>query len=255
MEPKKPRTLELPAKKREADGAFKPAVKNFGYYFASGIQAQSDKPVTGQASSVVMLAPGWYSLGVEGNVPFVLLTGPTRLQKTLSWGETIAIPEGFAATLFNNSYHPGDIVLKGGQDWPTVPRRITVPVDFTATDQGTTWLINPQWPVDVRRARQAWLVWAVTITAGVIVIVSGRRVKGSHVTKGPGQVSGYDTTVTMPAGSFAYLPLGDGQPPPPSLVNLLPHALLDTARPNAFSVLKADVAVPLAIPMYYVVEY
>lgn len=241
-------------RKREAEGGWRPAIQNFGVFFATGVAPQSDKGLAGAATSSLQLSPGYYSLGVEGNVPFVILKGPSRMQKPLSWGETIAIPEGMQATLFNASYHPGDIVLKGGQDWPVGPRRITVPVDFDAVSGGVVWTITPKWPVDVRRARQAFLVWRVTVSAPVNVGISGDRVKGSHFTQSP--KPGYLETLVVPAGPFVYVPLGYGAAPPPiATVGLLPHALLDTALVLPFAVLKADVPAPLGVPMYYVVEY
>lgn len=243
---------------RETEGGFKPGIQNFARYFATGVQSKSDKGTAGTSTGSRQLAPGYYSLGVESNVPFVILKGPTRQQKSLSWGETIAIPEGFAATLFNDSYHPGDIVLKGGRDWPTVPRRITVPVPFDIVDNGTSWLITPQHGVDVRRARQAFLVWGITNSVNVVVTVTGERKEGSHLTQST-QGPTYTEQETQGVGMTSlYIPLGYGAQPFPLLqtaLGVLPHALLDVATMGAFGVIKADVPVPENVPMYYVVEY
>ncbi len=247
---------------REAEGGYKPGIQNFGRYFATGVQSKSDKGVAGAATGSLTLAPGYYSLGVEGNVPFVILKGPSRMQKALSWGETIAIPEGMAATLFNDSYHPGDIVLKGGRDWPTIPRRITVPVDFDVVNLSQThWRLAPKWPVDTRRARQAFLMYEIGappggISAPVSVLIHGTRKEGSHFTQG-GQVPGYSHLLTVPIGPFSYIPLGYNFPDVLLLGTpaLLPHCLLDTAQVISFDVLKTDQPVPFDRPMYYVLEY
>lgn len=240
-------------------GAFRPAIQNFGEFRATGIAPKSSAGFKGLSSAAqsgtVQVAPGFYSLDVRSNVPFVILKGPARQQKSLSWGETVAIPEGMAATIFNDSYHPGDIIIVGGQDWPTVPKRITVPVQFTVIDLNqTTWSIVPQWPVDVRRARQAFLMWNVVNTAKVVFTVTGNRKEGSHLT--PSQVSGagYTDVISRAASSLNYIPLGYGTIDTP-LGNLLPHALLDTAIVGSFDVLKADVLIPSNVPMYYLLEY
>ena len=118
---------------------------------------------------------GFWSLSSLSTVPYVRFTGPGGFQKEFSWGEIVEVPKGCEATLENASYHVGDIVLNGGRDYSTCPARITVPVflrelflsgnipKLTPLPPGFPdpsdfpIAIAPSWPVDVRRARRAYL--------------------------------------------------------------------------------------------------
>jgi hypothetical protein len=94
----------------------------------------------------------------------------------------------------------------------------------------------------------------VTTTAGVSMTILGERKEGSHLTQNT-QGPTYTQQQLVPAGTLAYVPLGDGAFLPPTSAVLLPHALLDVAKAGAFAVLKINVPDPAIVPMYYVVEY
>lgn len=228
-------------KSQRAAGGFKPAIQNFGQFIATKVKAQS-------RADNLQLGPGYYSLSVLGNVPFVQLVGAGRQQKIFSWGEVVAIPEGQQVTVFNASFHGGDIVINGGQDVPSVPRRITVPVTPTITSVGTSWQIDVP-PVDTRRARQVYWMYQGA-TGNVNATRIGKRVKGSHDTFAGATKSQWTDVIAIVNG--AYIPMGFLAPG--GLLDPRPMTELDTVELSV-TVAKATLADPTIFPMYYTVEY
>lgn len=224
-----------------ARGGFKPAIQNFSEFVAAKV-----KP--GEAAKGMNLGPGFYSLSVRGNVPFIKLKGSDRSQKTLGFGETVAVQEGKNVTVFNASYHTGDIIINGGQDWPTVPGRITVPVTLTFTPNGTTFVVSAP-PVDARRARSVWFSSSIP-TQNVQVIRKGVRIIGSHDTGNQGIGSQWVDAAAVGFANATYVPMGFRAD-----TTTRPMANLDTVELVSMVVPAADVPDPTAVLAYYTLEY
>lgn len=220
-------------------GGFKPAIQNFSEFVAAKVEP-------GKQAKGLNLGPGYYTLSVRGNVPFVKLVGADRSQKTFSWGETIAIQEQKNVTVFNASYHTGDIIINGGQDWATVPGRVTVPVTPTFIDAGSNWnFAVPR--VDTRRARTVWLMMGPGIVSPTTVNRKGVRIIGSHDTGN--QAVGAQWTDSFSANG-SYIPMGflaDN--------TVRPMSNLDTVEVTSMLVLKSEVPDPTKLLAYYTLEY
>ena len=179
--------------------------------------------------------------------PIRVYVGADRSQKTFSWGETIAIQEQKNVTVYNASYHTGDIVINGGQDWPTIPGRVTVPVTPKATDSGSNWNFSVP-PVDARRARSVWLMMGPGISGLITVNRKGVRIIGSHDTNN--QAVGSQWTDAFAANGGAYIPmgfLGDN--------TVRPMTNLDTVEVTSMLVPKEQVPDPTKLLAYYTLEY
>lgn len=224
-----------------ARGGFKPAIQNFSEFIAAKV-----KP--GESAKGLNLGPGFYSLSVRGNVPFIKLKGSDRSQKTLGFGETVAVQEGKNVTVFNASYHTGDIVINGGQDWPTVPGRITVPVTLTFELEGTAYNISAP-PVDARRARSVWFSSSIPAT-NVTVIRKGVRIIGSHDTGNQGVGSQWVDATPVVFANATYIPMGFRAD-----TTTRPMTNLDTVELVSMVVPAADVPDTTAVLAYYTVEY
>lgn len=225
-----------------------------------------------QEVSDLVLTSGSYSLSTLSTVPYIQLLGPSGSQKLFSWNERIEIPNGETARIQNASCHKGDVFINGGLDYTTLPGRITVPVPFAdIVDLGEgNSMMYPDYPVDTRRARRAFLTWwdpAVVIgteslpTSTALVIIKGTVLNHSHST-----VNGL-TGVVLPSpvgvGGIGYLsalelaaltitpmiPLGYGAAFTDSTN---PHTLLDCAIPYLFF---DNQWTEVPQTAYYVLEY
>jgi len=224
-----------------ARGGFKPAIQNFSEFVASKV-----KP--GETAKGMNLGPGFYSLSVRSNIPFIKLRGADRSQKTFSWGETIAVQEGKNVTVFNASYHTGDIFINGGQDWPTVPGRVTVPVPLTFVADGTSFIVSAP-PVDARRARSVWLTTSLAST-NVATTRKGVRVVGSHDTGNQGVGSQWVDAAPVVFANTTYIPMGFRAD-----TTVRPMANLDTVELVSMVVPADDVPDTNAVLAYYTLEY
>lgn len=242
--------------------------KNFGT-FSTGLVAP-------QARTRHQLGEGHYSLSTLSTVPYVSLIGNAQTEKIFSWGEVVYVPDGVAVTIKNASYHKGDIVLNGGRDFSTLPQRVTVPVTVKAVpdpdDAEFFWLV-PDWKVDSRRARRAWI--AIDLESPLDqdenAMIIGGRIEGSkgghsHGTGpsplgtvpapiqalfGTGNLVGYANLVALPAATAqGVFPLGDLAH---TVAPTVTHALLDTAFFAARIELEEAPTIP--INAYYVLEY
>jgi len=222
-------------------GNFKPAIQNFGEFAAAKVRP-------GEQANGLNLGPGFYSLSTRGNVPFVQFRGADRQQKTFSWGEVIAVPEGKTVTVFNASYHTGDIFLNGGADWPTIPGRVTVPVQPTFETEGTNTIITVG-PVDARRARSVWLMLSVT-TNNVPGVRRGVRIKGSHDTGNQGTGSEWVDAAPVLFANGVYIPMGFRAD-----TTVRPMTNLDTVELVSATVPSTDVPDQNAVLAYYTLEY
>lgn len=216
----------------------------------------------------LVLSAGFWSLSTLSSVPYVRVLGPSGTQKEFSWNEMIEVPSGETAQVMNASYHVGDIVLNGGQDFGALPSRITVPVSFatlatppviiTEPPVGPTPLVTA-WKADTRRCRRAFLMMEMNAIIDFDVTVRGfaeqrshRTVNGMTVTAGtPGGV-GYQSIVRLNAATNGFLiPLGFNA----SVVGAtVPHVLLDAAEVR-FSITEGVDANWTLINAYYVLEY
>ena len=199
-------SIDMPDIKKMSNNA----QQNYGTFRCGYVQAKS--------SSGVQLGPGAYSLSTLSNVPYVSFRGAPRQEKTFSWGETIIVREGETVTVWNESYHPGDIVINGGQDYATIPRRITVPVylNWTASGIGGLPTLTPANPCDARRAKGVWIALAaqvVTTSNGNLGKV-GKPQERSHFTEVPVVIknligAGYFSNEIVAAGTaLTMIPLG-----------------------------------------------
>jgi hypothetical protein len=228
-------------KSQRAAGGHKPGIQNFGEFIAAKVAPNT------QARNL-MLGPGFYSLSVRGNVPFVLLKGASRQQKVFGFGETIAIQEGKTVTVWNASYHTGDIFINGGQDWPTIPARITVPVPLTFVPDGTDFIVSAP-PVDTRRARSVWFMSDIT-TSPVSVIRRGKRIQGSHDTGNQGVSSQWVDATAVGFANANYIPMGFHAD-----TTTRPMTNLDTVELVSMVVPAADVPDTAKVLAYYSIEY
>jgi hypothetical protein len=241
---------------------------NFGT-FATGL-------VEPQTRTTHQLAEGHYSLSTLSTVPYVSLVGHAQTEKIFSWGEVVYVPDGVAVTIKNASYHKGDIVLNGGRDFSTLPQRVTVPVTVQAVPDPEAeefFFLIPDWKVDTRRARRAWIAINLSTFEGQDqnAILTAGRIEGSkgghsHATGplvtgpvpavlqplfGTGSMVGYINNIFLPAATAqGVFPLGD-------LANTVPatiaHALLDTG----FFAARIELEEPPPSPLqaYYILEY
>lgn len=224
-----------------ARGGFKPAIQNFSQWTASKV-----KP--GEQANGLNLGPGFYSLSVLGNIPFVKFRGTDRSQKTFGFGETIAVQEGKNVTVFNASYHTGDIFINGGQDWPTVPGRVTVPVKLTFTLDGTSFIVSAP-PVDTRRARSVWFM-STLASSNVPVVRTGKRIVGSHDTGNQGVGAQWTDAAPVVFANATYIPMGFRAD-----TTTRPMTNLDTVELTSMVVPAGDVTDQNAVLAYYTLEY
>ncbi len=200
------------------------------------------------APTKTQLSTGFYSLNKRSNVPFVKLVGAAGFQKTITWGETTVVPEKEMVTVYNASYHGGDIFLNKDIDPCNRPSRISVPVSYRVTLTPGSSPANYTWqaifPCDVRTSKRAYLNIDALAAAGfpdpgtgafpgLELYVRGRRLDGSLKTTnilssfgppyGPGV--GFIDFQNVPMGLQAsYIPLGQG-----AVIgdDSRPHMLLD----------------------------
>jgi len=188
--------------------------------------------------------PYYYSLSSRSTVPYVEISGGTKSNKLLSWGEVIMIPPGEMLTVKNASYHQGDIAINSGQDWVEAPTRVTVPVPLVVVAGpgiGEATRIA-QYPVDCRRAKRAYGTIATLISSPGIVNIQGFWRESSFNTSydlvldsGP-SLPQYAEQVTIPAFTkFGLFPLGKRAPD-----TLTPMTLGDTAQFD-FTYIVADI--------------
>lgn len=202
--------------------------------------------VNARSNSEQQLGPGKYTLHSLSSVPYVTFVGAARQEKELSWGDICIVRENELVTVHNASYHPGDIVLSAGVDYTVPPRRLTVPVNlrFNAALQQ----YEPEFPVDCRRARSAWIVIFSVAGAATLVTKTGLSRERSHFTPSPQVPSGYSSTEAIAPGSqITYVSLGYRS----VSTERGPMVLLDTALPR-FS---ADISDPTTLSAYYLLEY
>lgn len=212
------------------------------------------------------LSTGVYSLSSRSNIPYARLLGK-GIDKVFSWGEIVEVPSGQICSVYNASYHAGDLFINGGCDTDNKPARITVPVPF---DDGASRIIAgkqyfvPTYPADVRMARRAYLcidakVKNLPVGGTTSILVIGIRIDGSHNTENEIQAtavnetgSGYLNGIVVPwATALNNVPLGHcttlGD-------DTRPHTLLTTAEP-----LIENTAVPNGgtanLNAYYTMEY
>lgn len=198
----------------------------------------------GEATST-QLGQGVYSLNKRSNVPFIQLIGSAGYRKTISWGELCEVPCGEVVTVWNASYHGGDIFINKGADMCNRPSRISVPVPFVfgevETDEGLQLLWSTRFSCDTRGAKRAYLnVDAFTSNptsnnGNQTVFIRGRRLNGSMQCEnslqffappwGPGV--GYLNASEFPLNTeLVYIPLGQGAG---ESDDTRPHNLLDAS--------------------------
>jgi hypothetical protein len=158
--------------------------------------------------------PYYYSLSSRSTVPYVEISGGTKSNKLLSWGEVIMVPPGEMLTVKNASYHQGDIAINSGQDWVEAPTRVTVPVPLNLTVVGLSLFIKTAFPVDCRRAKRAYATIDILLGALTPIAVVNKWRESSFNTT----VAGYGGApanpifaeiVTIPAFTkFGLFPLG-----------------------------------------------
>lgn len=196
-----------------------------------------------QATST-QVGAGVYSLNKRSNVPFVQFIGSAGYRKTISWGEICEVPAKEVVTVWNASYHGGDIFINKGPDMCNRPSRISVPVPYQTAryldPDGIASYINvwrPIFPCDTRAAKRAYLNIDAYVTpvppSDFIAFVRGRRLNGSMQCAnslsqfappyGPGV--GFLNALVYPAlQTLSYIPLGQGASPGD---DTRPHNLLD----------------------------
>lgn len=193
-----------------------------------------------QVPSQTQLGPGVYSLSKRSNVPFVALVGSSGYRKVISWGELVEVPCGQLVTVWNASYHAGDIWINKGRDENNCPARITVPVRFQEVTvdvvEGESNAWTPLYPCDTRSARRAYLCIDARVNPNfpaLPVFIRGRRLDGSMNTDnslaeydppyGPGV--GFLCALSYTGGqALTYIPLGLNASPDD---DTRPHNLLD----------------------------
>lgn len=221
--------------------------QNFGTFRIGFVQRQT--------TSTYQLGPGFYSLSSLATVPYVAFKGNQGREKTFSWGEVVEVPKGMLVTVKNASFHDGDIVINGGRDFGVVPTRLTVPVPVTIVVVEGNFVMTPDFPLDVRRARRAWVVVdAITGNVEGSFTKIGAKQQGSHDTAvsqvdGAPTSSGYGTIEALAANSVLdYLALGArtfGDEDRPMV--LLDEATFTLSIDQATSILENQV--------YYVMDY
>jgi hypothetical protein len=181
-----------------------------------------------------------YSLSTRSNIPFIQYRGSSAASKIFSWNEPIEVPAGEIVTVYNASYHGGNIIINSGLPEPfTVPPRITVPVP-TLQPVAPLGPFATNWPIDTRRAKRAFLYgfFGPSSGPGSITITARAAQAGfPEVTGAGGTLSGASTsnrteTRSFPGGAVTDgLPLGIG-----TTVNDDVHPLLDTVEVSLDSV-------------------
>ena len=196
-------------------------------FFIPSIRPGQD---SGMRLSGGVTIPYYYSMSSRCTCPYVEISGGTKSNKLLSWGEVIMVPPGEQLTVKNLSYHTGDIAINSGQDWVEMPTRITVPVPWApGTDPRVIY--RPLFPVDCRRAKRAYATISMEVNAPVPILIQGFNRESSFIT---GTDSGDNVPIpspswfgslTMPAFTqFGTFPLGLNP-----VNNISPMTLLDTA--------------------------
>lgn len=187
--------------------------------------------------------PFYYSLSSRSTVPYVTISGGTKSNKLLSWGEVIMVPPGEMLTVINSSYHQGDVAINSGRDYVEIPTRVTVPVPLVAVDGPVPGqrIRVARYPVDCRRAKRAYATIATLLsTPGLINIVGTWRESSfdtsydTALDTGP-SLPQYIEQVTVPAFTkFGLFPLGKRAPD-----TITPMTLGDTAQ-FSFTFILAD---------------
>ena len=190
--------------------------------------------------------PYVYSLGVNSTSPYVKLLGSSMGQKLFTWTEEIIVPAGEMVTVVNGSYHPGDIWIQSGADWAALPARVTVPVNVVESGGVTT----PEFNIDTRRARRAFVQGMPIISVGIDFTATGAARDRSHAID-PALVEvgtpTFSTTFAIPPGSPGLLPLGDDARAGDGV-----HALLDVGSWSYDGLFESSTP---SGAVYYVLEY
>jgi hypothetical protein len=219
-----------------------------------------------QTRTKLQLGPGLYSLSSLATVPYVSFVGLGQHEKLFSWGELVEVPVGKMITVKNASYHQGDIFINAGQDYATLPSRVTVPVPVTDFGiDGGFHSFATLFPVDTRRARRAYFVTEITVNLGGSKYFRRGEARQHSLPQTvsptlpvappffPARSIGYqeDVSPIAPLGiTRCYWPLGMCS----SLSDdTRPHALLDTAWPGFF--LEVPDTIPNLNKTYFVLEY
>lgn len=192
--------------------------------------------------------PYVYQISAQTTLPFIRLVGSSKGQKILSFAEKIIVPPNEMVTVENASYHPGDIWISSGWDPSVIPKRITVPVGQDATlNPGT----GPLFPVDVRRAKRAFIGGLVAGPAAYSIFQLGQARVRSHAIDqafsdlAAAQPRYSSTFVVPPATNPGLVPLGYQ-----AQYNDPVHVLLDIA-----SFISGQLALSNSGALYYVLEY
>jgi hypothetical protein len=202
--------------------------------------------------------PFYYSMSSRSTVPYVEISGGTKSNKLLSWGEVIMVPPGEMLTVKNASYHQGDVAINSGPDFVEIPTRVTVPVPFKITGTDPRLFYDVEFPVDCRRAKRAYGLVTLQLNVPVIITVEASQQESSFATGivgdgTPAATPQYFEQLTIPPFTkFGLFPLGLR----PSN-DIIPMCLLDTAKfsytlPPASLVPDPTNNVNLA---FYVLEY
>ena len=208
-------------------------------------------------TTTVRLSGGKYCLGTESTVPFVSLSGGGMAQKIISWGEMVEVPADQMITIKNESFHQGDIAINSGWDYATRPGKVTVPVPLIDAATGaqlvqnllpaTPFTIVPNFPVDTRIAKRAWLVPQITTDADDLTLIGfGRQIK--HSFPASAFLNGYTNFPNLPSfTAILPIPLGASF----GTNSNLPMALADQF---SWTLTVTDFA--LLVPIwFYVLEY
>ena len=190
--------------------------------------------------------PYVYSLGILSTVPYVKLVGSSMGQKLFSWTEQIVVPAGEMVTVQNASFHPGDIQIQSGVDWAALPARVTIPVGIISGDPNTT----PEFNLDTRRARRAFVQGFPAISTAINMTVTGTARLRSHsidLSLGEGATPTFTTTFAIPPGDPGLMPLGKDARAGDGV-----HALLDVATWSYGGNFESSTP---SGAVYYVLEY
>lgn len=202
--------------------------------------------------------PYVYNLSVRSTVPYVRLLGGSFSQKIISWNESVVVPAGEMVTVYNASFHGGNIIFNTGtSDYSAVPSRITVPIPLLINGAGD---FLGEFPLDCRRARRAYLGGfpsaAATPITGESVLIEATNA-ASTFPRPPsaapveGEAPGLtETRAMMPVQALLNIPLGIG-----ALQTDTVHTLLD----NVTFVIPEEIAVTAFLndrtTLAYVLEY
>lgn len=210
-------------------------------FFMPGVQPGQDAKDMRLSGGI--REPFYYSLSSRSTVPYVTISGGTKSNKLLSWGEIIMVPPGEMLSVKNSSYHQGDIAINSGRDYVEIPTRVTVPVPLgVVAGPGPGEVTRfATYPVDCRRAKRAYATIATLISSPGLVNILGVWRESSFNTSydialdtGP-SLPQYIEQVTIPAFTkFGLFPLGKRAPD-----TITPMTLGDTAQ-FSFSYILAD---------------